>query len=212
MRFFFTFAWVTCLCLSGGCATDQHPQNRYVEKPSAVYEGLKGHKSAVMVWADWRTRTEYNQIQVDTAKQLTEKLEKNPKKDSKKSEAPAMQFVNPASVVRYQREHPEVMSMPIAEVAPKLGAQRVIYVEVEEFAAHAPDAIMLLRGHAKVTLRVLEVAGDKATVAFEEAGITANYPPESPEGVVPTDKVNVRTIYEGTLNLLTDKLAARFKI
>jgi hypothetical protein len=119
--------------------------------------------------------------------------------------------VNPASVVRYQRENPGVMSKPIAEVAPALGAGRVIYVEIEELAAHSPESIMVLKGHAKANLRVLEVDGATARVVFEESGITANYPPESPEGVIPSDNVNVRTIYDGTLNLLAEKLAVRFK-
>jgi len=208
------FLLMVCLLAAGGCSSSPQAENPYVEKPNAVYDGLKGRSSAVMVWADWRARTEYNQIQIDAAKQLTAKLEQKAtgKKEGKKQESPSVQFINPASVVRYQREHPEVMSMPIAEVAPKLQVQRVIYVELEEFAAHAPEAIGVLKGHAKATLRVLEVDGDNAKVVFEEAGIVANYPPNAPEGVIPTDEVNVRSIYNGTLELLTDKLAVRFKI
>jgi hypothetical protein len=203
--------FIALLSLSlAGCATEQQVQNKYVEKPQAVYDGLKGNPAAVMVWADWRTRTEYNQVEIDTARRLTEKLSR-PRKEGKKQETTAGQFVNPASVVRYQREHPEVMSMPITEVAPKLGAQRVIYIEIAELVAHSPESIMVLKGHAKATLRVLEVEGNKATVVFEESGITANFPPESPEGVIPSDKWNVRTIYDGTLDLLTEKLAVRFK-
>jgi hypothetical protein len=199
-------------CLVGGCAAEEKPQNKYVEKPAAVYEGLKGQSCAVMVWADWRTRTEYNQIQIDMAKLVTKKLEDRSRKDGKKTESPTIQFVNPASVVRYQREHPEVMSMPIGEVAPKLGAPRVIFIEFEDFAAHSPEAIGVLKGYAKATLRVLEVSGGVAKTVFEEADIHAHYPPDSPEGVIPSDKVNVRTIYDGTLELMAEKIVARFKL
>src|SRR5437773_12130195 len=116
---------VGMLCAVVGCAQEQQ-KNKYVETPAALYEGLRGHSCAVMVWADWRTRNEYSQIQLDMGKMLTKKLEEhfNPKKEGKKQDT-AVQFTNPASVVRYQREHPEVMSMPIAEVAPKLQAGRV---------------------------------------------------------------------------------------
>src|SRR5258705_2170613 len=128
------------LCAVGGCASEEKPRNKWVEAPAAVYEGLKGHTCAVMVWADWRTRTEYSVIQLDVGKALTKKLEEQlkPRKEGKKEEA--ITFTNPASVVRYQREHPEGMSMPIAEVAPRLQAQRGVYVELEGFSAHPAEA------------------------------------------------------------------------
>jgi len=203
---------VGIVCAVGGCAAEEKPRNKWVETPLVFYEGLKGQSCAVMVWADWRTRTEYNQVQLDLGKVLTRKIDENmkPKKEGKKSEGPPVTFTNPASVVRYQREHPEVMSMPIAEVAPRLQAQRVVYVELEEFSAHSPEAVMVLKGNAKATLRVVEVNGAEAKVVFEEPGIAAHFPPDRPEGVVESEKVNVRTIYEGTIELLAEKLAARF--
>src|SRR6476659_4401493 len=132
------------LCFSPGCASDQQPKNKYVETPAVLYEDLRGHTAAVMIWADWRTRNEYSQIQLDLGKRLTAKLEEHlkPKKEGEKPKGPLTQFTLPASVVRYQREHPEVMSEPIAEVAPHLQAERVIFVELEEFAVHNPQAIM----------------------------------------------------------------------
>ena len=213
MRVGIFLAVILSLCLAGGCASDQQPKNKYVETPAVLYEGLKSHSCAVMIWADWRTRNEYSQIQLDLGKSLTKKLDDHfqPKKEGKKPEPTVVQFTNPASVVRYQREHPEVLSMPIAELAPRLQAQRVVFVELEDFSAHSPEAIMVLKGYAKATLRVLEVSGGVATLAFEESGITAHYPPDQPEGVVASDKINVRTIYDGAIDLLAEKLAARFK-
>ena len=101
--------------------------------------------------------------------------------------------------------------MPIADVAPRLQAQRVVFVELEQFSAYSPEAAMVLKGAAKATLRVVEVNGGEAKVVFQEAGITARFPPDRPEGVVESDTVNVKTIYEGLKELLADKLAARFK-
>src|SRR4051812_3511980 len=149
------------LCALGGCAAEQKEKSKWVETPAVLYEGLKGQSCAVMVWADWRTRTEYNQIQLDVGKKLTQKLEEHfkPKKEGKNPET-LVTFTNPASVVRYQREHPEIMTRPIAEVAPRLQAGRVVYVEVEEFAAHSPEAAMVLKGNAKATIRVLEVTAN----------------------------------------------------
>jgi hypothetical protein len=198
---------------AGGCANEDKPKNKFVETPAVLYEGMKGHNAAVMVWADWRTRNEYSQVQLDLGKSLTKKLDElyQPKKEGKKPEPTVVHFTNPASVVRYQREHPEVNSSPIAEVAPRLQTERVVFVELEEFSAHNPEAVMLLKGNAKATLRVMEVSGGVAKLEFEESGITARYPPDQPEGVIPSDKVSVRTVYDGTIELLAEKLAARFK-
>ena len=202
------------LILTGCGGTSQLSSQTDIPTPERTYADLKGRKCAVMVFADWRTRTEYNQIQIDTARLLTGKLEQRLKaaKDEKKSDSGVTtEFLNPASVVRYQREHPEVAGLPIVEVAPRLGGiSRLVYVEFEDFAAQSPEAIMILKGEAKATLRIIEVENGKAKIAFEEAGIIAHFPPDAPEGVVPSDKFNVRTIYEGTLDRLTDILAVRF--
>src|SRR3954467_6174747 len=94
------------ICAVGGCAAEQKEKSKYVETPAVLYEGMKGQSCAVMVWADWRTRTEYGQIQLDVGKKLTAKLEEHyqSQKETKKPEG-AVHFTNPASVVRYQREH-----------------------------------------------------------------------------------------------------------
>ena len=207
-----TLLVIGMLCAFAGCSSDQQQKNKWVETPAVLYEGLKGQSCAVMIWADWRTRNEYSNVQLDLGKKLTQKLEEHfqPKKEGKKQET-MVQFTNPASVVRYQREHPEITAQPIAEVAPKLQAQRVVYAELEEFSAHSPESVMVLKGSAKATLRVLEVNGQEAKVMFQEAGITARYPPNQPEGVVESETVNVRTIYDGLIELLAEKLAARFK-
>ena len=70
---------------------------------------------------------------------------------------------------------------------------------------------MVLKGNAKATLRVMEVNRNEANVMFHEDGILAHFPPDRTEGVVESDTMNVRTIYDGTIDLLAEKLAARFK-
>src|SRR5437867_347224 len=101
------FAWagmIASLALMAGCgASSPASENKFVETPQATYSGLRGQTCAVMVWADWRTRTEYNQIQLDTARLLTGKVQEQIKasESGKKSEALATHFTLPASVVRY---------------------------------------------------------------------------------------------------------------
>lgn len=215
---------LAALCLAGcGSTPSAEEARRAVPKPEVQYAGLKGQSVAVMVWTDWGTRTEYPKIQLDLARLTQERLEKlyikeekeGSKKDDKKQkqqeEPPVVTFINPASVVRFQREHPETEGQPITRIAPRLGVTRVVYVEVQGFDAHAPQSIMLLKGSAKATLRVVEVGPDgQATVAFEEQDIAVQYPPNAPEGVIPDDKKNVRWIYSGTVERLAEAVGVRF--
>jgi hypothetical protein len=216
---------VLVLCAVGlaGCGTGfgeyrpGDPMKAPVEVPDKVYSGLKGQTAAVMIWADARVRAEYNQIQVDLARliqnRLVEKTKPSKEKEREKEQAPlaGATFLDPRSVVRYQREHPELDGLPIQDVAPRLGVKRVIYIEMEDFSAHSAKSILLLKGEAKATLRVVEVDDNrKARVVFEEPGLTANFPHNAPEGVIASDKMNVRTVYEGTLEQLADRIAVRF--
>ena len=212
---------VITLMLAAGCTGAGGPSDdAKIEKPDRTYSGLYGQVVAVMVWADWGTRTEYNQIQLDLARSIQIKLEERIKKlqgeQKGKEQGPAAtRFVDSRSVVRYQREHPEIDGQPIQQVAPKFGVDRVIYVEIESFQAQSPQTIMLLKGRTSATLRVAEVTGGVdgiGRVAFEEMGIVAGFPPNAPEGVVASDRVTVETIYRGTVDALADRIVARFEL
>jgi len=205
---------ILCAMILPGCSGSSgsifDDDEEAIEKPEKIYTGLAGMKCAIMIWADAPTRTEFNQVQVDLARALQGKLSKPAaEQESSKKQNPAPQFIDPRSVVRYQREHPEIEGMPITQVALHLGVQRVVYVELEQLQTQSPRSILLLKGLAKATLRVVEVNNGKAAIAFEEPAITADYPRTAREGVAPNDKINERTIYEGTLLELARKLAAR---
>lgn len=195
-------------CASGGGFSEDEP----VDQVSNPYTGLAGQKVATLVWADWRTRTEYSQIQLDLATLVQQKVGEKFMTKGEKDQPPrsTINWVHPGSVIRYQREHPELDALPIAQVAPRLQSPRVIFIEIEDFSAQSPQSILLLKGKAAVTLRVLEVANGQATVAYEERDIQVTYPRNAPEGVPPSDKVNARTIYQGTLTALATRIAARF--
>lgn len=204
----------------GGCGgAGSALEEKKFPPPAVMYYGLKGQLCGVMVWADWGTRTEYNQIQLDLARSIQYRLEeripsgdKEKKDEDKDKDLVGTKFVDSRSVMRFQREHPEIDGSPIAEVAPKLGVDRVIYVELEKFEAQSPETIMLLKGRTIATLRVVEVANGVAKVALEERGIGAAYPPDAPEGVVASDRMTVTAVYKGTVEALADRIVARFGV
>lgn len=208
------------LCMGCDPMSDSS-EEKSLPPPENVYKGLSGQKCAVMVWTDQRTRLDFPNLQLELGKMMVAHLDvltavKESNKDAKDKDPnappPPSAFILPASVVRYQREHPEVYFQPIAETAPKLGVTRLIYIEIKEFSTQSPTTIMLLKGKAIATLTVLEIFNGQVFVALQERDIAVTYPSteKAPEGIVPTDQMNNVTIYSKTLVTLAGELARRF--
>ena len=170
------------------------------------YTNLAGHSVGVMVWADTAVKIDWPGLSLDTANSLNAKLTELAKKESllKGSTFP----VKPASIVRYQMDHPEIEMSDISTVAPRLGVDRLIYIEVEEFATRATDSVELFRGSMVATLRVVEVTGGVAKVAYEENGIRCVFPHKVPDEGLP--RGNDYQFYVGTVNEFTNELLKRF--
>jgi hypothetical protein len=105
-------------------------------------------------------------------------------------------------------DHPELDGLPIADIAPKLGVSRLIYIEIENFNTRSDQSVDLFRGNLSATVQVVEVINGHAKVAFEENRVTATYPPKSPEEGVPG--VGDMRIYVGTIDAFATEAANRF--
>ena len=117
--------------------------------------------------------------------------------------------VLPASIVRYQRDHPEIEAMTITDVAPKFNVSRLIYIELEDFSTRADSTVQLFRGVASATVRVLEVTPDgKATVAFEQNNVSTTYPPKAPPEGIPN--AGDYKMYTGTMTRLAEEIVNLF--
>ena len=176
---------------------------------AASYNGLAGHTVAVMVWADRGAQIDYPSIRLDIASGVQSKLQQAQK--GKKKELKDTRFpYSPASVVRFQGDHPEVHDQPVTEVAPRLKVDRVIYVEIESLQTRADEAVDLFRGEATAAVRVIAVDPQTgaARTAFEESGIAAAFPPSAPPEGIPG--VGDARIYRGTVDRLTSLIAIRF--
>jgi hypothetical protein len=143
------------------------------------YTDLAGQSVGVMVWADRGIQIDWPNLQLDMASAVQRKLmdEQKKAKTLKDTTFP----VQPASIVRYQRDHPETESMTITQVAPKLGVSRLIYVEIEEFATRSDMSVELYRGTARGTVRVIEIdESGRASIAFELNDVEAVFPIKGP--------------------------------
>lgn len=186
-------------CAAAGIAAQSMPQ-----RVKASYFGLENQSIGVLVWADRGTLIDWDDIQLDLANKIQTNLQR-----SKASELRNATFPwQPASVLRFMRDRPELASVPIEQVAPRMsGITRLIYVEIEDFSTRAHASLELFRGSATASMRVLEIADGQSKIGYKEDGIRVVFPRGVPEDGLP----NLRdsTIYQGTLQTLADEITAR---
>ncbi len=182
--------------------------------PPARYHGLAGQTCAIMVWADQGVRADFGTVRGDIAGTLQQLMAAAAKDEHTKEYLGGVQFPFPASsVVRFQDDNPQLAQLPVTDLALKLGIpklSRLIYIEIEEFQTRYANSRELFRGSAKVSLKVVEITGDKAKVAFEESHVSVLYPKNGAEAIPGSDKINDQYIYNGTIFELCNTLGARF--
>ena len=194
--------------LAGGCNVIGLAANAVPEgKIPARYTDLRGHSVAVLVWAPRGLETDYPALRLDLVTAIQSRLQQAQK--AGRAELKGATFPHaPASLVRFQQDHPELERSPIVNVAPRLGVQRLIYIELENFQTRSDQAVDLFRGSATISLRVVNVENGGAKVSHEETGLTSIYPPNSrPEGL---PNVGDARIYRGTVDILATSVAHRF--
>ena len=176
----------------------------------AQYTSFQDQSIAIMVWADDGTMIDFPAVRADVAGSLQVKLQQAATQGKVKHLAGISFPTSPATVVRFQDDHADYQTTALADVAPSLGASRVIYVELERLQTRSDASVELYRGSAAATLKVVEVPADggPAKVAYEETEVTAVFPPNAREEGSPFG--NDFAIYRGTVDALTSELAKRF--
>lgn len=179
-----------------------------VPKPDidAAYKGLVGKTVGVMVWADKSLLMDWPNLQLDAGNSIQNKLLVAQQSDVKDLKGTTFPYP-PASFIKYQKEHPEIETMSVADVAPKLGVERLLYVEITDLSTRAEGGSTLFLGRVKATLKIIEVDKKIGTVAYSESEIKAQFPAKAPaEGVL---NANDRAMYVGGVNEITTELVTR---
>ena len=203
------------LPLTGGCAIIGYA-SAVIPGPGtkARYPGLQGQKVAIMTWADRGVIYDYPMLQSDVSLSVYNKLLQACDPKAKTPELQGTTFVDPRQTYKFQKNHPEFESRSLAEIAPKaaaaLGCTRLIWIEIQPFSLYDPRTPVLLKGMATATIRVAEVTGDQVKIAYEEAGLSVEFPKSAPEGVPPSDAMTPTYVYRGLIDELTTQAAVRF--
>jgi hypothetical protein len=182
-------------------------QGPTVVKPG--YTGLKGQTVAVMAWADRDLRIEHSALQLDVSQGVYQKLRKTQSHGAEElAGAKFPRTAAPDAMVRFLYDNPRYDTDSIPEIAPQLGVNRLIYLEVEDFTTHPAEVPELFRGQLSALLRVIEVSPDgQAKVAYQDR-VEAVWPPNTPPEGRPDlgDKVT----YLGTLDAFTTAVVQKF--
>ena len=194
--------------LAGGCnvlgvAAHAMPEGNI----PARYNDLHGHSVAALVWLPRGLETDYPALRLDVTAGVMGRLQHA--QAAGRGELKSATFPHiAASLVRFQQDHPELDRSPIVAVAPRLGVERLIYLEIENFQTRSDQTVELYRGAATVSLRVVEVQGGTARVAYEESGLSIVFPPTAPPEGIPG--AGDARIYHGTVDLLCTAIAKHF--
>lgn len=192
---------------SGGCNLVAFAA--YAAPPPIVeaqYAGLAGQRVAVMVWADRGIRIDWPTLQLDLAAAVQQKLAGE---TGKKGALEGAHFPYvPRSVARFQEDHPESEFDPIERTAARIGVDRLVYIEVSDFATRSTVSDELFRGTATASVKVVEVSGGVGRVVYEESDVQVEFPSTGPrEGSI---RGSDYQMYLGTVNALADRLCQRF--
>jgi hypothetical protein len=175
---------------------------------AAAYPGLKGQTVGILVWAESGTDIDHPTIEPDVAKGLQEKLQEAA--DAHVNEVKKIDWVRADDILSFEENHPELQADSAQDIAPKLPMKltRLIYIEIVSMSLHPVESVDLSRGTVTADLKVVELSGGNVKVAYEEEGITAVYPPNTPdEGVA---GVSDAEVYQQSVDALTTQLAKRF--
>lgn len=172
----------------------------------SAYQGFPNHTVGVIVWADRSLTTDWPNLQLDMGNSIMSKLKQAV--EAKMPELLGATFPYPAaSFVKFQKEHPGLDALPITDVAPRLGVDRLIYVEVNDFSTRADGAVALFLGKMDVSLKIVEITDGKGKSAYDEGSVTSQFPDKATkEGVLNSTD---RAIYGGTVDAITTQIVTR---
>lgn len=194
--------------IGGGCQIGAIVGRAIPQSVHAQYSGLAGQEVAVMVWAPRAIRIDYPRLMPDIAEGIQNDLQEKARQKQKQELKGTTFPWQPRSVIRFQKEHPELEGAPITTYAHRIsGISRLIYVEISDFSTRSDAAVQLLQGSISANVKVVEIADGSSRIAYENPSVQLTFPPRRPQGVI---NVPEEVIYSGTVRGLSRQVAELF--
>lgn len=167
-------------------------------KVKPEYRGLEGKSVAVVVAADEYMLFDHPDAPEVIARAVTQRL---------KVGVPGIRMLDPKQVLEFQSKNPYWNTTPYGELMQRLGAERLVHVDLAEFGVHDPGNSYLWQGRATAGVGVAASdAKDPDTLVYLTR-ISTLYPEDESLGVVNADDDGIRA---GLVFALASQIAGRF--
>ena len=157
----------------GGCRMFALPFILWGSEPTrkvaAEYPYLADKRVCVIIWADMETLFEYSNVQLELSEFLRQAIE---------GKVDGVEFVSNRSVIDLQRRDPDWDRADPAELGARLGADRVLMIELTEYGTREPDSPHLYRGRVGANVKVYDAA-HRGSLPVYRTSIDTVYPPDS---------------------------------
>lgn len=179
----------------------------------AAYDDLTGHTAAVWVWVDQRIDLDYPSLWLEVGTRLQKTLEtaRDAGSARQQRELEGLDFkVKAASFARY-KDDPAIRMTSARTLAPRLGVERVIFVEIVGFATEGGMTAGMWRGEATVNVQVFAVdpKSGEAELVFDDPNRRIAFP--DADGVVPGGtRLGADRTYTGLVLQIVHDVAERF--
>ncbi len=183
-----------------GCKAMAAPWLMWAPEPTrsipAEYPYLEDKKVCILVWADRDTLFEYPFVQLELSEHVAAPLRTNVR---------GISVLPNRGVVEMQRRDPDWDRIPPGRLGARLGADRVIMIELTLYTTREPESTHLYRGHIAANIKVYDTGYPDSPPAFRTNLETA-YPPDSPGQWGADD----RAIRKAAMEAFADDLARKF--
>jgi len=106
-----------------------------------------------------------------------------------------------------QRSDPAWLSLGLGEIAAKLGAQRVLYLELVQFTMREPESINLFRGHIWAEVSVYEADASQPHRPSYQTQVQVVHPEQAPLPAGPSAQI---AVWRQSLSLFAQELTGKF--
>lgn len=168
-------------------------------KVSAAYRGLANHTAAVLVSTDDYTFFEHPGATAAVCREVSAQLV---------AQIPGVQVIDPVQIQQFHQENPYWNTLPHGDLIKRLGVDRLIYIDVVQFATREPGNAYLWQGVMTANLGVAEAESPNANDFAFATAIQARYPETGSVGVLNADH---DTIQLGLLRVFSGQVMNLFR-
>lgn len=165
---------------------------------TADYPGLAGKSVAVIVAADEMTLFAHPGVQTRVCRAVTTQMA---------ADIPGLELSDPEQIARFQLDNPYWNTLTYSELLAKLKVERLVYIDLTEYATHEPGNRHVWQGSVIAGVSVAASDASDPNNLVYTSTVTANFPEDGRIGVLDS---NDNVIQAGMLRNFSLKVSRLF--